>query len=467
MFYESSNKQGRYTRREPRKNYYYKCVEDNFEALERIWDDKYQNKYGYWRPHILDVIYDYLDCGDLHMGFARVKCEDCNKEYLLPFSCKRRAFCPSCHQRRVVEFGEFLYTEVLKAVPHRQWVFSLPKRLRNYFMYDRKLLAKLSRCAWKVLSKYLKNSTGDKKSVPGVVIAVQTFGDLLNFNPHLHIIATDGCFNEEDDFIKSVFPNGADLEKAFQAEIFKLLKKEGKINQFIIDNMLCWENTGFNVYCGEAIQPEEQENIERLAQYVVRAPISQERMYYISADESSNGAANIIYKGKNNGTAQTFDALDWLARLVTHIPNKGEQFVRYYGYYSNKARGQRKKENRNDKVAAIVNNDLSKKAFRKSWARLIQKIYNVDPLKCPYCSGKMRIISFVEDEETIKKILKHLNLWEIQNHDPPDARKIPVEFEYLISKNVICNSDKIDNDSSNPFPDYDTIDELPKYEEWY
>lgn len=44
-------------------------------------------------------------------------------------------------------------------------------------MYDRKLLAKLSRCAWKVLCDYLKSSSGDKDSVPGVVIAVQTFGD--------------------------------------------------------------------------------------------------------------------------------------------------------------------------------------------------------------------------------------------------------------------------------------------------
>ena len=47
------------------------------------------------------------------------------------FSCKRRHFCPSCHQKRVVEFGEFLYGEVLKHVPHRQWVFSIPKRLRR------------------------------------------------------------------------------------------------------------------------------------------------------------------------------------------------------------------------------------------------------------------------------------------------------------------------------------------------
>lgn len=85
MLYESSNNQGIYSPREPRKNYYYRCVEENFEVLERVWDDRYQNTYGYWRSHILDVIYDYLDCGNLHLGFARVKCEDCNKEYLLPF----------------------------------------------------------------------------------------------------------------------------------------------------------------------------------------------------------------------------------------------------------------------------------------------------------------------------------------------------------------------------------------------
>ena len=103
----------------------------------------------------MDVIHRYLDCGDLHFGFARVKCKDCGHEYLLPFSCKRRHFCPSCHQKRVVEFGEWLCAAVLKYVPHRQWVFSIPKRLRIYFMFDRSLLTKLSRCSWKVLNLYL------------------------------------------------------------------------------------------------------------------------------------------------------------------------------------------------------------------------------------------------------------------------------------------------------------------------
>ncbi len=57
---------------------------------------------------------------------------------------KRRHFCPSCHQKRVVEFGEWLCEEVLKAVPHRHFTFSIPKILRRYFLYDRSLLSGLS-----------------------------------------------------------------------------------------------------------------------------------------------------------------------------------------------------------------------------------------------------------------------------------------------------------------------------------
>ncbi|MBU4294096.1 MAG: transposase zinc-binding domain-containing protein [Actinobacteria bacterium] len=60
----------------------------------------------------------------LHNGFARIKCRVCNHEYLLAFSCKRRHFYPSCHVKRVIQFGEFACSNVLKNVPHRHFVFS-------------------------------------------------------------------------------------------------------------------------------------------------------------------------------------------------------------------------------------------------------------------------------------------------------------------------------------------------------
>ncbi len=98
------------------------------------------------------------------MGLARVCCANCGHEYLLAFSCKRCQVCPSCHQKRVIEYGEWLLTNVLKDVPHRQWVFSIPKRLRIYFLFNRKLLAKLSICAWKVIKAYLKSTVSDENA---------------------------------------------------------------------------------------------------------------------------------------------------------------------------------------------------------------------------------------------------------------------------------------------------------------
>lgn len=109
--------QGVSTKKPARRRGYNKCVESHFEKLERIWDDKYAARFEFWREYVLKVIYQYLECGDLHFGFARVKCEECGHEYLLAFSCKRRHFCPSCHQKRVVEYSEWLLGNVLKKVP--------------------------------------------------------------------------------------------------------------------------------------------------------------------------------------------------------------------------------------------------------------------------------------------------------------------------------------------------------------
>jgi hypothetical protein len=119
--------------------------------------------------------------------------------------------------------------------------------------------------------------------------------------------------------------------------------------------------------------------------------------------------------------------LDWLAQLVTHIPSKSEQMIRYYGFYSNKSRGLRKKAGTDDDVPALIESEVSSKEFRKNWARLIQKIYNVNPLMCSKCFGSMKIISFIEDQQIIKKILQHLDLWHVKRKPP--ARANPPEAD--------------------------------------
>jgi hypothetical protein len=198
-----------------------------------------------------------------------------------------------------------------------------------------------------------------------------------------------------------------------------MLKKEGKINDAIIDNMLSWRHTGFHVHIGARIWPEDETALVNLAKYIVRASFSQERMLYIPAEKSADGSAKVVYQSKDGKTEQTFDAPDWLARLVVHIPNKYEQLVRYVGAYSNKSRGMRKKAGTDDTVPSIAPGELTSKQFRRRWARLIQKIYEVDPLCCPNCNKQMRIISILEAGPIVKKILEHLDLWDVRNHDPP------------------------------------------------
>jgi len=224
-----------YRPRNPQNSAYYGCVEDNFETFEQVYEDRFERKYGFFRPYIRNVIYRYLDCGTLHNGFARVKCEECGHEYLLAFSCKRRHFCPSCHQKRVVEFGEWLCEEVIKAVPHRHFVFSIPKILRRYFLYDRKLLTHLSHCGWDSLKAFFKEVVSEQGAVTGAIISIQTFGDFLGFNPHLHILCSDGSFYGEGMFRVAPLFELKHLEKIFRHKVFKMLLSKDKIMEDLVN----------------------------------------------------------------------------------------------------------------------------------------------------------------------------------------------------------------------------------------
>ena len=103
--------------------------------------------------------------------------------------------------------------------------------------------------------------------------------------------------------------------------------------------------------------------------------------------------------------------------------------VRYYGYYSNVKRGRRKNKNQDEWMPFILESEGSTKEYRKNWAKLIQKIYQVDPLTCAKCGGRMKILSFIEDPEIIKKILKHLDLWDLKSKPLPRSNAPPNNIE--------------------------------------
>jgi hypothetical protein len=168
-----------YRLRKPQETSLWKLLDHHFLEFVERYDDLFQQKYGFYRPVISHVVRKYLECGDLREGFARIKCPVCHHEYILAFSCRGRWFCPSCHNKKVVQFGHHLKETVLYPVPHRQYVFSVPKILRRFFFYDRKLLGKLSQCAAKSLTKFFKLILGKK-----IIKMIMKWRHTSGFNVH-------------------------------------------------------------------------------------------------------------------------------------------------------------------------------------------------------------------------------------------------------------------------------------------
>jgi hypothetical protein len=140
---------------------------------------------------------DFLTCGVLAHGFARLRCADCALERLVPFSCKGRGFCPSCGGRRMTECAARLVDEVLPRVPVRQWVPSLPYRLRYLLAWDHGLARAVLGVAVRVLLSFQRHRArryGIRDGRSGCVTAIQRFGGGLNLNIHFHTLLFDGVF---------------------------------------------------------------------------------------------------------------------------------------------------------------------------------------------------------------------------------------------------------------------------------
>jgi hypothetical protein len=312
-----------------------------------------------------NVIERFLACGDPQHGFARIYCDHCRHGFILAFSCKARCFCPSCHQKRVLAYGEWVEANVLAPVPHRQYVFTIPRLLRSMFARRRALLGKLCNIIERLLDRaYASTRAGAR---PGIILFVQTFGDLVNFNPHIHVLAADGVFDADGGFtVLQPIPRKV-LEPWFRAEVLALLRREGLVSEALAEKMLAWRHTGFSAHNSVRVRAGDAVGRRRLAQYMLRAPFSLEKMSY----EPVSGT--VIYRSRMHKTLkrnfQIMSGADWLAQLCAHIPDRFEHLVRYAGWYSNRSRGKRRRMDAGPAGIAPREVDVREAArVRSTWA---------------------------------------------------------------------------------------------------
>ena len=150
----------------------------------------------------------------------------------------------------------------------------------------------------------------------------------------------------------------------------------------------------------------ERKTLENVARYMLRSPVSLSRMQW------SLGSPHVLYAPKSSHhdqiellpPLQKIDALEFLARVITQIPEPRRHLLFYYGHYSDVLRGRRQSSQTSEKQdtsrteAQEDEPTLSparKQALRRRWADLIQRVFEVDPLVCP-CGGKLRVVAFIK-----------------------------------------------------------------------
>jgi hypothetical protein len=168
----------------------------------------------------------YLACGIHAHGFARVVCETCGDELLLPFSCKLRAICPCCNTQRMSNTAAHLVDRVIAPdVTLRQWVLTVPFELRLLLAAKPDALSAVGRLFVQEIQRWQRQQAealGFEQAEGAAVSFCQRFGSSLNLNIHWHVIAPDALFvpdavNERVHTLRHRAPTRLDLEELVTA----------------------------------------------------------------------------------------------------------------------------------------------------------------------------------------------------------------------------------------------------------
>jgi hypothetical protein len=160
-------------------------------------------------------------------------------------------------------------------VPQCQVVFTIPKMLRIFFKYNRRLLAELCRAAVRALLKYFEAETG-AELMPGVAAVIQSFGQKINFHPHAHLLVTEGGEDSEARFHHLSEFRDSLLAEFFKREVFALLLRRELISEALVEKIAAWRQSGFYVH--SKVRAKARKEAERVGKYMIRPLLSLQRL---------------------------------------------------------------------------------------------------------------------------------------------------------------------------------------------
>ena len=417
-----------YQRRRPERTLWYRTVQTHFETWLALSSGQ-----GDTSPpaHVEQAFRRYLECGILAHGFARAYCDECKHDFLIAFSCKGRGVCPSCNTRRMVETAAHLADHVFPRLPVRQWVLAVPKRLRYFLQTDAALQGAVLRIFLRAVERCLReHSPGCGASARiGAVAFIHRFGSSLNEHVHFHCCIIDGVFEPEigdngDNEKSGVdFHAASGLDVAALADVQALVRRRilrAFVRRGLLDKndagvMGGWEHGGgFSLDASVCIGGDDRAGLERLLRYCARPPFALERLQQLDAE-------HLIYHSSKPRPDRSSDLvltpLELIDKIAALVPPPRAHRHRYYGVLAPNS-SLRAAVTAMAPVQVIAppptvsaNTDEEphhRAASRYLWAMLLARIYEAFPLACPICHAQMRIIAFIDDASTVRKILDHI-----------------------------------------------------------
>ena len=419
-----------YAPRAPERTLLHRVVREELETfLERAEVD------GEGVPgHVERELRAYLRCGIHCHGFARARCEACGRGFLVGLSCKGRGICPSCTGRRMSDGAAHLVDRVFPRVPVRQWVLTVPKRVRFFLARDAEVASGVQGVFVRAVFARLRRDArrrGVRGGRPGAVTATQRFGASLRSHVHYHSLVLDGVYapgpDESDDgapvFHVADPPTEADLAAVasrIRRRVLALLEERGLFGDCDAAGMAEWVHSGFSLHAGVVVGAEDRKGLERLARYILRPPFAKGRL-----EETRDGRILYSYRRPDTGTpaAIVLTPQELLARLADLVPPPRAHSLVYRGVLAPNASlralvvprperegscGHRRRRAEDDEADPPPPPAL--RARRLAWAELLARVWGPDALRCRHCGGDVRLVAFITHPLSVRAVLEGAGL---------------------------------------------------------
>ena len=360
--------------------------------LQKIFIDNYEViKYSlHPRDCEMENIEKMIHCGDPSFGGAMYGCPQCGNLKFVPFRCKSR-FCPSCGNKYSMERTTNMSFKLI-FVKHRHLVFTIDEHLRDHFLEDRNLLNCLFDAVRSVILRMFRKINKAKNYTPGFIMVLHTFGRDLKWNPHIHCLLTEGG-HSDDGFWKNVnYFHYHYLRNAFRTAL--LCKMEQQLDvSFEKIKSLCYQNNkhGFYVYA-KPNKCDPKAVAKYIGRYLGRPVIATSR---IDKYDGENVTFHYNRHEDNAYVEETIPVMDFIKRLIRHIPEKHFKMIRYGGLYA-----------RHRDMDKKLNHSITKekqKIFRSfnEWRTAILCAFGYDPLKCTKCGHRMAFLELYFNHQRI------------------------------------------------------------------